>query len=139
MDTSEIDLRPLRRATQRLDEGVALFARDPENTLLRDGVIQRFEFTYELSHRTLRRFLESVSANPQAISSLSFQDLIRAGNEQGVLRSSWRQWSRYRQARTDTSHTYDESKALQVLEILPDFLIEVRSLLENLEASRGRA
>jgi len=31
--------------------------RHPDSALMRDGVIQRFEFTYELSHKTLRRYL----------------------------------------------------------------------------------
>ena len=113
---------------------MALSARDPENTLLRDGVIQRFEFTYELSHRTLRRFLEAVAADPQAIATLSFQDLIRVGSEQGLLRSSWPTWRTYRQARTDTSHTYDEAKALQVLGVLPAFVAEVHAFVQNLDA-----
>ena len=111
-----------------------MLAKDAENTLLRDGVSQRFEFTSELSHRMLRRFLEAIAANPQDIATLSFQDLIRVGSEQGLVSSSWPVWRTYRQARTDTSHTDDEAKALQVVAILPDFVNEVRALLRNLEA-----
>ncbi len=133
MNAAEIDLAPLNRAIGRLDEGLTLLGGEPENSLLRDGVIQRFEFTYELSHRTLRRFLEATAANPQEIATLSFQDLIRVGNEQGLLQSDWPVWRVYRQARTDTSHTYDEAKAQQVLTIVPPFLDEIRALAESLE------
>ena len=34
--------------------------------LLRDGLIQRFTFSYELSHRMLRRYLRMVAASPDA-------------------------------------------------------------------------
>ncbi len=46
-----LDLSSLQSAVRRLAEGLDELAESPERTLLRDGVIQRFEFTYELSHR----------------------------------------------------------------------------------------
>ncbi len=134
MRTSEIDITPLKRALQRLEEGLAEWSAQSGNTLLRDGVIQRFEFTYELSHRMLRRFLESGAANPEEIGRLSFPDLIRVAGERGLLRSSWNEWKEYRQARTNTSHTYDEAKALSVIEVVPKFAAEAQSLVRNLEA-----
>ena len=137
MDPSEIDLSPLHRAIQRLDEGMDLLAREPGNTLLRDGVIQRFEFTYELSHKMLRRVLEARAAVPGEIAGLSFQDLIRVAGERGLLRSSWREWSGYRRARTMTSHTYDEARALEVLGIVPEFAREAQDLLRRLEGGHG--
>ena len=138
MGTAEIRLEPFGRAIQRLEEGLAALSKEPDNLLLRDGVLQRYEFTYELSHKMLRRFLESVAANPQEITNLSFQDLIRVGGEQDLLRSPWRQWRSYRQARTDTSHTYNEASAVEVLKLLPDFVLETRYLLERMEASLDR-
>ena len=54
---------------------------------LRNSVIQCFEFTYELSHKMLKRYLEETAANPQEIDLGSFQNLIRTGNEKGLLRS----------------------------------------------------
>ena len=54
------------------------------------------------------------------------------GNEKGLLRSDWLRWKAYRQARTDSSHAYDEGKAQAVYEIAPDFLEEARFLLAKL-------
>jgi len=48
----------------RLEEGYARYQKDTGDTLIRDGLIQRYEFTYELSHKTLKRHLEGVSPNP---------------------------------------------------------------------------
>lgn len=100
---------------------------------LRNSVIQCFEFTYELSHKMLRRYLKEASATPEEIAESTFADLIRSGNEQGLLRSDWLRWKAYRQARTDSSHTYDENKAAAVYNIAPDFLAEAKYLLRELQ------
>ena len=104
---------------------------------LRNSVIQCFEFTYELSHKMLKRYLEETAANPEEIDVSSFQNLIRTGSEKGLLRSDWLLWKEYRQARTNSSHTYDEDKAEAVYRIAPDFLQEARYLYQQLmERSR---
>lgn len=104
---------------------------------LRNSVIQCFEFTYELSHKMLKRYLEETAANPEEIDVSSFQNLIRTGSEKGLLRSDWLLWKEYRQARTNSSHTYDEDKAEAVYRIAPDFLQEARYLFQQLmERSR---
>ena len=41
-------------------------------------------------------------------------------------------WRIYRQARTDSSHTYDEGKAEAVYAIAPDFLEEAKYLYGRL-------
>lgn len=60
------------------------------------------------------------STSPLDLSA--FQSLIRLGNERALLRSDWRAWKACRQARTDSSHTYDADKAQAVYAIAPDFL-----------------
>ena len=99
---------------------------------LRNPVIHCFEFTYELSHKMLKRYLEETAANPEEIDLGTFQNLIRTGNEKGLLRSDWLRWRVYRQARTDSSHTYDINKAEAVYSIAPDFLEEAKYLLNKL-------
>lgn len=76
-----LDLTTLTNAVSRLDEGLARYQRDTSDTQIRDGLIQRFEFTYEISHKMLKRYLEMSSANPEQFDSMPFQDLIRTGNE----------------------------------------------------------
>ena len=107
-------------------------AQDSSDDLVRDACIQRFEFTYELAHKMLKRFLEATSANPDEFDNMTFQDLIRSGNERGLLRSDWSMWKEYRRARGTTSHTYDEEKAREVFAIVPDFLAEARFLRDRL-------
>lgn len=135
---NQLDFSPLARAIQQLEKSLSYA--NSELALsdaglfeqLRNSVIQCFEFTYELSHKMLKRYLEQTSASPEEIDLSSFQNLIRMGNEKGLLRSDWQLWKAYRQARIDSSHTYHEVKAQAVYEIASDFLIEARFLLEQL-------
>jgi len=132
-----LDLTSLAKATQRLAEGLVRYQADTSDTQIRDGLIQRFEFTYEISHKMLKRFLESVSANRGEFDAMSFADLIRTGNEQGLLLGAWSDWKRYREMRSSTSHAYDEEVALGVVEGIPAFLAESEFLLKQLQGRRS--
>lgn len=44
-----IDIIPLINAVARLNEGLARYRQDITDLQIRDGLIQRFEFTYELA------------------------------------------------------------------------------------------
>ncbi|GFO53140.1 nucleotidyltransferase [Geomonas sp. Red276] len=134
-----LDYSPFLKAIGRLEKSLR-YATSPmalsDSDLfeeLRSSVIQSFEFTYELSHKMLRRYLEESAANPEEIEELgTFQSLIRIGNQKKLLRSDWLRWRDYRQARTDSSHTYNESKAEAVYAIAPDFLEEAKFLYRQL-------
>lgn len=128
-----IDLSFLSKAIARLDEGLARYALDTTDTQIRDGLIQRFEFTYELSHKTLKRYLESVSATPSDYDAMAFADVIRTANAQGLLLGDWPVWRTYRDMRSQTSHSYDEGKALEVVAVIPQFLAEAGFLLDQLQ------
>ena len=129
-----LDLSPLSKAINRLDEGIARYETDTSDTQIRDGLIQRFEFTYEISHKMLKRYLEMASATPEHFDGMPFQDVIRSGNEQGLLLSDWPRWRTFRDMRSKTSHTYDEAKALEVVTEIPAFLQEARFLCDQLKA-----
>lgn len=135
-----LDITSFRNAISQLEKAIgysrsSIADNDPGlQEQLRNSVIQCFEFTYELSHKVLKRYLELTSASAEDVDAATFQDLIRTGNEKGVLRSDWRQWRNYRQARNDSSHTYDREKAEAVSAIAPDFLEEAKFLADKISA-----
>ncbi len=129
----KLDLNPLLNAVIRLAEGLNRYEMDIANTQIRDGLIKRFEFSYEISHKILKRYLEAVSRTPEQFDAMAFADLIRSGNELGLLLSDWGQWRKYREMRSKTSHIYDEEVAIQVVQGIPVFLEETRYLLKQLQ------
>ena len=129
----KLNLAPLEKAVSRLTEGLARYEKDITDTQIRDGLIQRFEFSYEISHKMLRRHLEAVSPTPEQFDAMAFADLIRSANEQGLLLGDWSSWKIYREMRSKTSHTYDEEIAIEVVQGIPAFLEEARHLLKQLQ------
>ncbi len=125
------------RAIRRLEEGLVRYQADTSDTQIRDGLVQRFEFTYELGHKVLKRYLEYTSANPQQFDEMPFQDQIRTANEQGLLLGSWLDWRGFREMRARTSHTYNEEVALEVVAGIPRFLEEALYLRDKLRERLG--
>jgi hypothetical protein len=81
----------------------------------------------------LLRFLEQNSANPEEIEQMTLAALIRTGAERGLLNSGWNEWKLFREARNLTSHTYNQAKAEEVLQVIPNFLTEAEFLYEQLQ------
>jgi nucleotidyltransferase substrate binding protein (TIGR01987 family) len=127
-----LDISALERAILRLEEAVRAYNLDTTQSLIRDGLVQRFEFTYEISHKILRRHLAADPGPPELISSANFADVIRIANQRGLLLGDWPAWKAFRDMRARTSHSYDEAIALEVVAGIPAFLGEVRFLRDRL-------
>jgi nucleotidyltransferase substrate binding protein (TIGR01987 family) len=134
-----LDLSSLQKAIAQLQDALQYCdsepaRRDPRLRLhLRAAAIQAFEFSYELSVKMLRRFLEGTEPNPEEIGNMTFNELVRLGTERGLLHAELADWKQFRADRGITSHTYNEDKALEVFEALPGFLAEARFLMAQLE------
>ena len=98
--SEQLDLTPLVNARRRLAEGLLRYQKDILDTQIRDGLIQRFEFTYEIAQKMLKRFLESTSASPAEYDAMPFADLIRTANEKDLLLGDWKSWKRFREMRS---------------------------------------
>lgn len=105
----------------------------PDDEDIRDACIQRFEYTYELAYKMLKRQLEQELPSSEELDHLPFKELIRVGAERGLIADPQR-WFDYRDKRNITSHTYDEAKAREVFDILAAFSVDAASLLSRLKA-----
>ena len=56
-----LDFRSLQLATASLAEALEAAKLRPDDTFVRDASIQRFEYTFELCVKSLRRQLEAMS------------------------------------------------------------------------------
>lgn len=128
----KLDLSSLEKALKSLQRAVDRSQKAKEDEELRDAVIQRFEYSYELSWKMMKRMLEQESVNPSEIDTLSFRDLLREAAEKGFIQEI-EPWFEYREARNRTSHTYDEESAKEVYESALRFFPEANALLEKLK------
>ncbi len=130
--SQSLDLTPLQKALDSLAFAINRTEREKTDDMLRDSVIQRFEYTYELCWKMLKRRLELDVPSPEAIDAMSFRDMIRAGAERGLIDDPLL-WFNYREKRNLTSHTYDEEVAQNVYRTALAFLTDARSLLAALQ------
>ncbi len=135
----KLDLTSFDRAVFQLNQSISYYesdlAKQDKGVKLqfRMACIQAFEYTYELSYKMLKRYLEMSEPTSEIIDSMSFPELIRTGSERGLLKSDWSCWKQYREVRNITAHTYNDSKAEAAFSIIPDFLIEAEYLLQKLK------
>ena len=132
MTTGKLDFTSLRNALARLKEGYARYESDVSDIQIRDGLIQRYEFTYEISHKMLKRHLEMTSANPEAFDAMPFADLIRTGNEQSLLKSDWTAWKVFREMRALANNALEDQAALEIVKVIPIFIEEIQFFIRQL-------
>ncbi len=80
-----------------------------ETTEIRDSVIKRFEYTFEMAWKSLHRVLTDMGENlPQMVGPVLQSAFI------GRLISDPDLWERLREYRNKTAHAYDERVAVDV-------------------------
>lgn len=113
----------LINATNRLKEAL----KEKENDIMIDGVLHRYEFTFELAWKTLKDYLEylGISSNigsPREVIKESFaHNLISDGEV----------WINMMLARNSLSHLYDEVASREIyMDIKSVYIFEVEKLVE---------
>lgn len=97
-----------KKALARLHEAVV----KPENDIVRDAVIQRFEFTYEMVWKAMKQYLQY-----KQIDTRNPKDTLREALQQGLI-DDGNGWTMLHQNRNLTSHTYDETVAKSVYDFI---------------------
>lgn len=133
-----INFSPLEKAVASLTRALARAEQAPADEELRDACIQRFEYTFELSWKMLKRQLEQELPNASEVDGFSYRHLIRVGAERGLVQDV-EAWFDYRERRNITAHTYDGEKAAKVFEALPAFAGHAAELLAHLKVSSGKS
>ena len=127
----KLDFSSLQKALESLNVAVERSQGAPQDNELRDAVIQRFEYSYELCGKMLKRRLELDHPQPAQVDQFSFRELIREGAERGYVENV-EAWIEYRRQRNLTSHVYDEDVAKSVYETALTFLGDAEKLLGHL-------
>ena len=127
-----LDFSSLDKALNSLGRAVARAESNPADEEVRDAVIQRFEYSYELCWKMIKRQLETEAAVPADIDGMSFKALMREAAERGLI-GSVENWLVYREQRNVTAHTYDQEKAHSVYLTAVEFLPVALVLLAMLE------
>lgn len=106
-----IDIEPLLKAAGSFQEALTQVTSD----LTRDGAIQRFEYTFELCWKTMRRLLRAKGAE------VNFpKDVFREAAVDKLI-SDPQAWFGFLEKRNKATHIYKEEVANEVYAELPKF------------------
>lgn len=111
---------------------------DNDREAMRAGVIQGFEYTYELSWNFIQRWLVANRSKGSDLELKNRNDLFRLAAREGLIRDPLA-WFEYGKARNLTSHTYNEIKADKVVKAAAEFLPDAQYLLKKLQKSNDRS
>ena len=122
IDIGSLYFENLEKAVETLD--IALSKIDL-NDLERDGLIQRYEYTFELAWKMMRKVLialgrTDVSSSPKPV--------MRDAMEEGLIENV-EEWFAFLEARNLSTHIYDQDEAFKVLQASKRFLPKVKELL----------
>ena len=127
-------LQNFRSAFNELDEAVALSNQRGLSKLEEQGLIQAFEYTYELAWNTIKDFYQ----NQGETSIQGSRDAIRLAFERGLIEAG-EQWLAMIKSRTLTSHTYNRETARLIADqILNSYHTLFKDLLLALEQRRDQ-
>jgi len=135
----KLDLSSFRKAVESLqrtlqvadDKDFMSGLSDSQKDAIRAGVIQNFEFTYELCWKFMRRWLE-VNLGSTYVEGVARRQLFRLSAENKLI-GDVDKWMEYHDARNETSHTYDEDTAEDVFETARKFSADAEKLLKTIE------
>ena len=134
-----LDLTSLKKAIEALKNALSValsedqmskMSKEAKDTI-RAGVIQSFEFTYEICWKFMKRWLEN-NLGSAYVDGVNRRELFRLGAEHHLI-SKVDKWMEYHDQRNETAHTYDQKTAEEVFETAKDFLKDAEELLLNLE------
>lgn len=120
-------LENFKNACDRLDEGIKRY--DEKDDLYRDGLIQRFEFTFELAWKTLKAIFEE-------------EGLLGLNSPKTVLREAYAAelidneeiWLSMLKDRNSTAHIYNENMSIEICNnIINKYIDEFRKLTRAME------
>ena len=133
-----LDLSSFTKAVDSLDRALKVAAAKipgqvttAHDEVIRAGVIQNFEFTYELCWKFMKRWLE-LNSGAANVDGVSRKELFRLAAESRLI-TGVENWFKYHIARNETAHTYDPAKASEIFTLAGSFAIDARKLLQVLE------
>lgn len=109
-------------ALMKLREGIEMVMDDPEvHSIVKEGLIQRFEFTFELAWKTLKDYLifRKVTLERSAAA-----DVIKTAFATGYL-ADGETWMDALDARNEMSHVYRQQSFERVIEDIQKRFINV--------------
>jgi nucleotidyltransferase substrate binding protein (TIGR01987 family) len=139
MNDAKLDVTSLKNAVNSLERALRVVLRkeqeegtDPDEIeTLHAGLVQNFEFTYELCWKNIKRWLE-FNVGRESTFGITRKGLFRLAAENALI-ADVEIWMAFHEARNSTSHEYGGSIAESVHKKAREFLPYAKDVVSKLE------
>ena len=119
----------LKKATSKLEEAL----KEKETELVIDGILHRFEFTFELAWKTMKDYLEYQGIIAKTGSP---REVIKEAFSSGLIENG-EDWIDMMLARNSLSHLYDEETSRKIYDDIKNiYFKEIKNLIIKLEETK---
>ena len=121
--TNNINIEVLKKADSVLEK----FMKNDKTEQEQAGIIQSFEYCYELSWKIMKKVL-----NSEGLEVSTPKQVIREAGDAKII-DDVKLWIEFVNKRNLTVHTYNELVLKEIMEIMPKFKDELSKLIKELE------
>lgn len=126
MKRFEERIKDYTNAVCRLKEGLET----EESQLIIDGILHRFEFTFELAWKTIKDYLEYMGYVEKTGSP---REVIQSGYKEGIIEDG-EAWINMMLARNSLAHLYDEEESRKIYNKIKDeYIVLLEDVKEKFE------
>jgi nucleotidyltransferase substrate binding protein (TIGR01987 family) len=119
----KISIDPLLRAFEKFES----FRMHDKTEQERAGIIQAFEYCFELSWKIMKKFLEN-----RGVVANSPKEVFRHAAKEGFIDDP-EKWFDFLKKRNLSVHTYNQDQADEVIAICPDFSKAVTAFIKQIK------
>ena len=119
-------LSDYKSAVDRLEEAL----KEPESEIVIDGVLHRFEFTFELAWKTMKDCLEDQGIVSRVKTP---REIIKEAFAAGLIENG-EIWMDMMISRNELSHLYDEETSREIFDDIKEkYILEINKLVKKLD------
>lgn len=111
------------RAINRLSKALE----EEETDVIVDGVLHRFEFTFELAWKTLKDYLEYIGVINKTGSP---REVLKSAFEHGII-DNGQEWINMMLSRNSLSHLYDEETSREIYDNIKEIYFGLLKQLDK--------
>ena len=100
---------------------------EDEKEIIIDGVLHRFEFTFELAWKSIKDYLEYIGIINKTGSP---REIIKTAYEYKII-DNGEEWINMMLSRNNLSHLYDENKSREIYKDIKNIYIELLKKLDK--------
>lgn len=132
----------LQRCLQTMESSLTFYLQAEDDSIdqevFRNAIVKGYELTQETAFKLLKKALKAYGHGGKKLEGTPIKDILRLAAVHDLMTlDEVEHWFHYRDNRNNTAHDYGEAFAEETLVLMPQFIVDVRSLITRLTEKLG--